>query len=219
MVTAILFTGKIYPECFNKLIQQVSHIEHKIASIWSNENEAYIEILHQHRFIVIKNDINEQKQNVAHFIPIVNVLNYMKEHNYAFVLRTRFDILSCDFILYLDKTKHLYDNKITVISGIHTSHVYFVQFVECGTIENMCNFYKLQPIDDKRSPEVFLIEEYSNKKELTRDDVQTMFHFSLDICIKNNIEFIWYRPTWGPHDPYVKVITSYCLCSFCWTQA
>ena len=228
MSTAILFTGKIYPEHLNKCIECSKHTTAlKFASIWNNEDTIYIQQLMDNGFIIIRNDTNQQETSKPQFIPIVNGLQYIKEHhsNIEFVLRTRFDILSFDFDRYLEHTQHLYKEKITVISGIFTNIIYFLDIIVCGSIDKMIKLYGLQPTNDTRQPETFLLENYINKKYLTNletaIEIKNNLHFSLDICIKHNIEFIWIRPnSWKLHTlniPFMKVINEYCKDTCMWT--
>lgn len=217
--TVILFSGKIYSNCFDKFIESTRHIETiKIASIWDSEDNNYIQQLIDNNFIIIKNDSEEQKLFVPQFVTIVNGMNFIKE-NYGdveFVLRTRFDVLSYDYNNYLEKSKHLYSDKITVISGIQYGEsppkIYFLDIITCGKINDMFTFYSKQLItDDKRYPEKFLLENYSNKTNLTHDEIRTILNFSLDICIQYRIEFFWIRP-----DGYIKVIHNLCNCEDNW---
>ncbi len=221
--SAILVTGKIYPECLHQFIECYKHTTTlKFASIWDNEDTIYIQQLIDTGFIIIQNDIKQQEKFVPQFIPIVNGLNFIKEHhsNIEFVLRTRFDILSFDFDRYLEHTYHLYKEKITVLSGIHTNTVYFLQIIETGSIHEMLKLYGLQSIHDKRFPEQFLLENYTNKSCLTRNEIKNVMHFSLDICVKHKIEFIWIRPAQWKSPirtiPDMKVINEYCRDYFIW---
>ena len=84
----------------------------------------------------------------------------------------------------------------------------------------MCRFYALQPIKDERYPEKFLMENYSNKVNLTKEDIRDIFNFSLSACIENNIEFIWYRPPQWKTPlrtiPDMRIINEYCKDTFIW---
>lgn len=229
--TAILFTGLIHPNIvgivfhkyFTHFINSTSDIKAiKFASIWDNTDDDYVEMLIENDFIVIKNDIHEKKLYNSQNIPIVNGLKFIKE-NYSdieFVLRTRFDILSYDYNTYLEKARHLYSDKITVLCGIHTSITYFLDIIVSGRIDEMRQFYTLQITNDTRPPEVFLLETYLNKASPSKEDIRKYLSFSLNICIENGIEFIWIRPyEWAGHSrtiPNMKVIEEYCTESTQW---
>lgn len=218
--TVILIAGKIYPEYFNNFLEQYKDIENKIASIWDNEDEFYVNLLILHKFNVIKTNIKFQESYTAQFIPIYNGIKIAKQNGYDIILRTRFDVLSYDYKKYLEKTEYLYRDKITVICGIQTSTIYFLDLITIGPIDKMYLMYLLQYKNDNRYPEQFLMETYSNKTNLKKHDILDIFHFSLDICIENNIEFIWYRPDcWkreGITIPDMKVINEYCKSDFIW---
>jgi hypothetical protein len=221
--TAILFTGKIYPETFDAFIDQTDDIEYKVASIWENENPEYIQTLIDNNFIVVKSDVKQQELFVPQFIPIVNGLKWIKENDFDYVLRSRFDVLSTDYNKYIEIIEKLYPNKITALAGIDSGNIYFVQIMEYGSTNDMCRFYVLQDINDGRYPEGFLTEQYLNKINLTRDDIKSIFNFSLDACIENNIEFIWYRPSHWKTSlrtiPYMRVIKEYCRDPYIWTES
>jgi hypothetical protein len=211
--TAILFTGRVCPEMFHMLIEQTRNIEFKYASIWENEDPEYISILTNNNFIVIKNDIKQMELYNPQFVTIVNGLNYLKEQGFDYVLKTRFDILSLSYNKYINiiQDSHL----LTVIAGIQLEFTFFIDIIIFGKIDEMCRFYKLQEINDKQQPETFLIENYSGKTKLTKDDLKKIFNFSLTKCIDNNIEFVWFRPnTWAnPFRtiPFMRVINEFCI--------
>jgi len=220
MKNAILFTGIIEPLTIDILIEQTKDIKNKYASIWQNENTEYIVKLTNNNFEIIYNDIKQQHIYKPQNITIFNGLNYLKEKGYEYILRTRFDVVSPDYNKYLNLVSNLYFKNITVIAGIETSTIYFLDIIVSGKINDMLNFFKLQPINDDRYYEKFFIESYSNKINLTKEEIKNVLNFSLNNCIDNNIEFIWYRPiswkskliTW----PDMRVIKEYCKQSFIW---
>ena len=219
--TAILFTGKILPESFSELVELTKNITYKVASIWENENTQYIETLIANNFTIIKNDLNQQKLFTCQFIPIVNGLKWIKDNGFDYVLRTRFDVITSDYIKYLEIIKELNADKITVLSGIETGNeIYFLDIITYGNIKNMSRFYMFQSVDDGRYIEKYLLENYSNKLNLTRNNINEILNFSLKACIDNNIEFIWYRPhSWSSPlvtTPRMRVINEYCKQSFIW---
>lgn len=220
MKNAILFTGKIESLAFDILIEQTKDIKNKYASIWDNEHIEYIVKLTNNNFKIIYNDIKQQKKFKPQTITIFNGLNYLKEKGYEYILRTRFDIVSPDYNKYLNLVSDLYPENITVIAGIEVSSVYFLDIIVSGKINDMLNFFKLQPINDNRYYEKFFIENYSNKINLTKEEIKNVLHFSLNNCIDNNIEFIWYRPiSWKSNSityPDMRVIKEYCKSTFIW---
>lgn len=216
---AVLFTGKIYTSAFHSFLEQTKNIEHKFASIWENEEPIYKITLLEHNFTVIEHSIDHEVGYISQFVPIVYGLKCIKEEGFDVVLKTRFDVLSSDYPRYLDLQK-LDPAKINVISGIHTDILYFLDIMAYGSIENMCKFYTLQEKSDPRCPEVFLMETYSGKQNLTEEDIRSIFTFSLPACRENNIDFIWYRPPWWKTSfrtiPDMRVITEYCTDTFIW---
>ena len=220
--TVFLFTGKIYPDCFDNFIESTKNIQEiKIASIWDTENSVYVQELIDNNFRIVSNNSKEQDKYVPQFVPIVNGLQYIKENfnTVEYVLRTRFDILSYNYSKYLEKTRELYKEKITVISGIESSS--FLQIVECGKVDAMCKFYTLQLNSDKRPPEQFILDNYLNITNYNRENIRQKINFSLNICIQYNIEFIWFRPQHWKTPlrtiPNMRVINEYCKDTFIWS--
>jgi hypothetical protein len=221
MKTAILFTGKIESLAFDILIEQTKDIKNKYASIWENEDIEYIVKLTNNNFKIIYNDVKQQEIFKPQTITIFNGLNYLKEEGYEYILRTRFDIVSPDYNKYLNLVSNLYTENITVIAGIHWStYVYFLDIIVSGKIGDLLKIFKLQSINDDRYYEKFFIENYSDKTNLTEEEIKNVLNFSLNICIDNNIEFIWYRPiSWKSNSityPDMRVIKEYCKKPFIW---
>jgi hypothetical protein len=226
--TAILFTGLICSEHFDQFIECCSTIkELKIASIWdSDDNDNFIQTLINNNFIIIRNSVLEQHIFKAQTVPIVNGMKFIKDNckNIEYVLQTRFDVLTNDYSKYLEKTEHLYREKITVITGIDTDRIYVLNIMVCGKLNDMYKFFNnKQYLNDYRSNEDFLLENYSKKTNLSKPDVSQICHFSLPVCIENNIEFIWIRSeNWRNSFrtiPFMKVIQEYCTDTFIWTVA
>jgi hypothetical protein len=217
---AVLFTGKIYTSAFDSFLEQTKNIEHKFASIWENEEPIYKIKLLEHNFTVIENRIDQQLLYTPASISIVNGFQRIKEEGFDVVLKTRFDVISSDYTRYLDVLQKGDRDKINVLSGIHTDILYFLEIMAYGTIENMCKFYTLHEKSDPRCPEVFAMETYSGKQNLSKEDISSIFTFSLPACREKNIEFIWYRPPWWKTSfrtiPDMRVISEYCTDTFIW---
>ena len=207
---SFLFTGKIYPEYFERFIECTKEIQNKIASIWENEDNSYIEKLKENNFQIVINNLNEQELYTPQTITIYNGLNYAKENGFEYTLRSRFDILSNDFLKYIEKTENLFKEKITVFCGVETSELYYSQLIIIGKINDMCRFHALQSINDSRAEfgEKFYLENYSNKTNLNKNDIKNILNFSLNICFENNIEFLWFRPESYRQHPGGRIIRS-----------
>jgi len=217
---AILITGNVCPEYLDALIENVNCIPYKIASIWENENPIYVEKLKSNGFLIVISKLHEQyESNIPQLVPIKNGIEFAKNLDFDYVLKTRFDIISNDYNKYLDITQC--KDKIVLLSGIHTSELYFLDIVVSGPINEMAKFYSLQNKNDHRFIEKFLLENYLNKENLTKDDIRKSFYFSLNICIDNSIEFVWRRSEAWKNElrtiPNMKVINEYCKDTFIWT--
>jgi hypothetical protein len=121
---AFLFTGKICPPVLDRLMEQTRYLPSKYASIWRNEPIEYIDKLTSAGFVILYNDV----QSCYPQLDTANRgIQYLKKKGYSYVLRTRFDILTPDYLRYMD----LIDpTRITVIMGIHTNLVYFLDTSE-----------------------------------------------------------------------------------------
>jgi len=222
MSTAILFTGIVCGGTFDRLLEQTKNIPHKFASIWENENPAYVQRLIENNFTIVTSDLKLQEVYLAQFIPVVNGLQRIKDDGFQYVLKTRFDVISPSFMKYIEVVQQAFKTKITVLGGIQTNTTYFIQIMEYGNIDDMSRFYTNQPKEDSsiRYPEQFLMETYAKKCNLTKEDIKEIFNFSLPLCIEHNIEFIWYRPnSWMAPNitiPDMRVIGEYCNSSFLW---
>jgi len=220
--TVILVTGLVTPVYINDIIESHKNIDNKIISIWENTLPRHIEMLQANNFNVYLNKMEEEKtSNNLQLVPIVNGLLYAQKLGYKYVLRTRTDVFSTDYKKYLEKTEHLYKEKITAFCGIETDVIYFLQICESGNINDMLKMYTLQTGNDRRFTEKFLLENYCNKTNLTRDDIRKNMHFSIDICRQNNIEFYWYRDKrwhiYNRSNPYMKVVSEYSYEYTMWT--
>lgn len=222
MTTAVLFTGIVCRGTFDRLLEQTKDIPHKFASVWENENPEYVKRLSENNFTIVTSEVKLQQFYLPQFIPVVNGLQRIKDDGFQYVLKTRFDVISPDFMKYIELVQQVFKTKITVLSGIETDKRFFVQILEYGNIDDMRCFYTNQPREDisKRFPELFLMETYSKKHNLTKDDIKEIFNFSLPLCIEHNIEFIWYRPNhWITPTrtiPDMRIVGEYCRESMMW---
>jgi hypothetical protein len=223
---AILFAGLIYPETFDRLLEQTKDIPHKFASIWENEDPSYVQRLIDNNFTIVTSEVKLQELYLPQFVPVVEGIKRIKDKGYTHVLKTRFDVISPDYGKYMKLIKEAFTSKITVICGIQTCKNYFLQIMEYGHVDDMSRFYTLQPKEDTgiRYPEQFLMETYSGKRNLTKEDLNEIFNFSLPLCIEHKIDFIWYRPShyWiAPNRsfPYMRVITEHCMEPTMWVNS
>jgi hypothetical protein len=227
--SAILFTGIIHAAYFDTILRQSASLDTenilKVACIWENEKSEYVQALNDHHFVVVKSALRDQEYYVPQFIPIVDGLHFLQKHypEIEFVLRTRLDVISSDYGKYMNLIRDIYlknvenvENKITVITGIETHNVFFLDIIVGGRFSEMCLFY---PRCDSSYPEKFLIENYSKKKKtFEKDDLREIFNFSLEQCKSRTIEFTWYRE-WDSSlwtRPHVHIIQDYCRESFIW---
>jgi len=209
---AIILTGQLQSVYINKLIQAYTNIQNVIVSTWKDQDPQLIEDLSANGFIILLSELpSDHVQNNKIFAAKKGCL-YAQSLGFKYVYHSRTDVFPLNFSHFIHSIKDLYESKITVICGLSNS--YFLDILVIGPINNMLKFYgKLQDPTDTRCPEVFLLETYYNKKNLSREDIKSEINFCLDRC--KNIEFIWFRNRlWADRPsrtiPMMRVISEYC---------
>lgn len=98
---------------------------------------------------------------------------------------------------------------------------YFLDVILVGNISYIFKYYEKDDEFQKtnfRNAEQIMIENYTNKDIRTKDDIKNYLNFCKSICIKENIEIIWYKPSvWVNYKrsiPYTKLISEYCNAFF-----
>lgn len=217
MTTVVLVTGKVLPQYFEKFLEQLIDIPHKIASVWDNEDPDYVERLVEHNFKIVRSDHTQMPIIHAQNITIVAGVSLAKDLGYDYILRTRFDIVCNNMVNYMKVIEPLYREKITVLCGVGD---YFLDIVTAGRTEDMVKTYKTHRVDDGRTIEKFLIDQYSGKTSLTQAEIRQLFHFSLPLCREHGIEFVFFKkPDWAAPNrtiPDMLVISQYCNEPHCW---
>ena len=153
-----------------------------------------------------------------------------RELGFKYAVRSRFDIFPNNQLKFINITRYLYIEKITVLGGIiglPPNDDCILDLIVIGPMNDMLVFYaKLQEPSDPRSIEQFLLESYFNKPNIKIEILNTKLNSCLKICQENKIEFIWYRVlrynrlynTTGLSFPFMKLIGEYCkgpfICTF-----
>jgi len=222
---AIVITGTI-TEMF--LVEQLIQTYHKakypkIISTWSNTNPQMLEMLSNEGFHIVltpplpSSDPHPNNQ----IISVRNGVRKAQELGCDYVFRSRVDIWSSkdnDIHRYIEIVKH--NQKLTFLSVIRpVDIIYFFDVIIYGKTDDFLNMYIPQQPGDPRFIEWYLMETFIQKQNLTLEDVNEHFTFSLNDCIANHIDFHWYRPPHklisGPrydnrNPKYIKLIEEYC---------
>jgi hypothetical protein len=213
--TIVVITGLINELFVDNLIKSYKNTNNKLISTWYDQDKDLIELLRINNFKIVLNfypkHINSTNVQIysAH-----RGTQEAKKLGYKYVCHTRTDVFPLNYIEFLTRCQELYTQKLMIISGIPT-HVLFLQILTAGPINEILKFYnKLQEPHDTRFPEIYLMETYLGKKDLTKEDIKTHFNICLNLCRKYDIEFIWVRPPWWGIGcrtiPMMKVINEYC---------
>ena len=215
MDTVYLITGLVHPALVEFLLKSYTWCDHKILSTWDTTPPEILSKFTDQGFKLCLStpDTLYHPQSV----PIANGVAYAKTLGYSYVIRSRTDIFSDRFQLYMESSRPLYTQKLTILAAIYTYKLYFLDILVAGSIESMVEFYAYHPIDDPRYNECFLLESYL-KPNYTIEDILCKFHMNLNICIEKGIEFYWFRPpTWRSptrSNPFMRVVSEYCKESF-----
>lgn len=173
----------------------------------------FIEQLLDEDFLVILNDPPPYMSSYnAQYTCICSALSKVKGLGMKYTVRSRTDIFPNNYPLFLEKTRHLYEDKITVFTYFN-EHI--CDFVISGATDEMMRFFsKEQPIGDTRYPEKYIIETYSNRVDLNKDDSAKYVNYCLDICRENGIKHYWLRSAGMPKEytknhPFIEIETEY----------
>jgi len=138
---------------------------------------------------------------------------YAQRLGFRYIFHSRTDVFPLNYTKFINCIADLYESKLTVLYGL--AHAYILDIIVVGTIDNILKLYDtLQEPADIRDPEIFLLENYYNKVNLSREDIKSDINFCLDRCNDNNIELIWYRNlNWSEVNtrtiPMMRVISEY----------
>jgi hypothetical protein len=192
---AILVTGKIEKRIIESVIESYSNIDNKILSTWDTEDMECIKQFEENGFQIVLTKppvmtTTTVNGTMMQLIPIASGVKYAKERGYEYLMRSRTDIVSSDFLKYLDKTKHLYKDKLTALA-FNTKYIFEV-FI-CGKIDEMVKFYKVPSETDMRTSEEFLSEEYIGVIPVKEEDIRRKITETYNICKDNSMQFYWLR--------------------------
>jgi hypothetical protein len=212
--TAVIITGILCNHIqVSRLIVSYSNTKIKIISTWKETDSIYIETLLDENFLVILNEppLYITSYNLQHTC-ICSALLKVKELGIKYTVRSRTDIFPNNYPLFVEKTRHLYKDKITVFNYVN-GHI--CDFVISGSTEEMMRFFsKEQAIGDTRYPEKYMIETYSNKVDLNKEDFAQYVNYCLDVCRENGIEHYWLRAVGFPKEimknyPFIMIEYEY----------
>jgi hypothetical protein len=214
--TVTIITGLLNDIFVPRLIYSYRNIKNKILSTWKDQDPTLLSDLSENGFIIILNKYPEHKCSMNYQITLTKTaLDYALQEQFSYVCHMRTDVFPSDHIKFLDVTRELYTEKLTVLCGIHTNIIYFLDIITIGHIYTLLKFYgTLQKKNDERPVELFLLENYNEVANLTREQIKINMHFCLETCQKNRVEFVWYRDSnWRVGNrtiPNMRVISEYC---------
>lgn len=218
MSTVILVAGKVLPQYIDALIEQLKPVEHKIASLWDDEDPVYVKRLIDNNFLVTTSDHNVKPGEIHQSIPIARGVQFANELGHACILRTRFDILCSNWTQYMRVAKPMYDERLTAICGIGN---YFLDWVVAGRTEDMCRTYTIMHSNPPTHIELFLMDNYVGKRISSQDEIRAALHFTVNLCRQHGIEFTLFRkPDWAAPNrtiPNMRVINEYCTEPHAWS--
>jgi hypothetical protein len=227
--TITIISGLLNDLFVEKLIESYKNVKHKMITTWNNTDIKFIEILKENGFIIVLSDyIQDIKyQNTMNHQSVCmrnGILNAI-DLNYKYVCRSRTDIFPQDHLKFLNVTRELYQDKLMTLCGLElyaegVLTTYYLEVIICGNIENLLKYYDKNDHlpNSSRNSEQIMIENYTNKHIHTSEDIKNYMNFCKSICIKENIEIIWYRPyDWVDYNrsiPFTKLVSEYCNAFF-----
>jgi hypothetical protein len=223
--TITIITGIITRTYVDNMIQCYKTVQHKLISTWDNSPKELIEELENNGFIIFFNPYHHADWHLFNYqyITVKYAIEYAIKLGYKYICRTRTDVYTSNHNDFLTCTRHLYQDKVTVICGVNTQNkIYFLDVIivgksnELGALFNVTSTYTSKLIvyndkifveTDEINPEVFIFRNYTNIIPKTKDDIKKYMHFCKDICIANNITIFWISKN-------MQLITDYCNNSF-----
>jgi len=211
--TIVVITGQLNSMFVDNLIKSYVGIYHKLVSTWNDQDKYLLELLRLNNFKIVLSDYPEHKNsaNVQIHATRMGALEAQRL-GYRYVCHTRTDVFPLNYNKFLYSCADLYSEKLTILRYIQC--VYFLQILTIGPVDEILRFYNtLQEPSDTRFPEKYLMETYIGSRDLTKEDIKSHFNICLDICRRDDIEFIWVRPeSWAngcTTIPMMKVIAEY----------
>ena len=218
--TITIISGLLNDLFVEKLIESYKNIKHKMITTWNNTDIKFIEILKENGFIIVLSDYPIERNTINYqVICMRNGILKAIELNYKYVCRSRTDIFTENHLKFLQVTRNLYEDKIMSLCGVELNEltIYYLDVILVGSIARMFKYYEKDDEFSKsyfRNCEQIMIENYANKDIRSREDIKQYMNFCKNICSRENIEIIWYRPhDWVNYNrsiPYMKLIGEYC---------
>jgi hypothetical protein len=225
--TITIISGLLNDLFIEKLISSYKTVKHKMITTWNNTDIKFIEILQENGFFIVLSEYPIEK-NTINFQSICMRNGILKamELNYKYVCRSRTDIFPENHVKFLQVTRNLYQDKIMSLCGVELYMnnellTYYLDVILVGNIACMFKYYEKDDECSKnyfRNCEQIMIENYANKNIISKEDIKQYMNFCKEVCSKENIEIIWYKPAdWADYYrsiPYMKLIREYCNAFF-----
>lgn len=234
--TVIIVSGKItnyfIENSSTVFFNSFKDIKNKILTTWDYEKDK-AQMFKDNGFDIVYSSESEMPEVNPYyqFLPVEKALKYAKEKGFKYALRTRTDIITLNYKKYLYHTRDIHKKKMSALFGLgilnQNTGPYFLDVIVGGPIDNLLKLFKMTNktvrtppdrdaiVEDFHYAEGYLLEQWFNYKTPSAQDVKSILEFTYNICIKNNIEFIWKRKErWLPrfvynNFPYLRIISEY----------
>lgn len=194
--TCVIITGLVLDEYVDSLIKTYEKVENKIVVTWKDQNPHLLNKLKNNGFIILQNDYPDKRCSVNYQTrSIYSGIMTAKELGFKYVIRMRTDVFCNNFLSLMKKIRHLYIKNFTCICGQGYSNIdYFNDFCMASSIEDfMKMFYKEQTEEDNRYPELFWMETYFDRVNITPQDLKQNFNYFIQILEDNDIKMHWIK--------------------------
>ena len=81
--------------------------------------------------------------------------------------------------------------------------LFYLDVIVCGSIQNILLFFNIKEDVHYINGELTFLYNYTNLRIRSYDHMKVYLNFAKSICIKEDIEILWYR------DSFVKLISDY----------
>lgn len=206
--TCIVITGLVLEEYIESLLITYKNVKHKMIVTWKDQDIKLLQKLENNGFVIILNDYPAKKCSVNYQTRnIYTGFLKAKEMLFKYVIRMRTDVQCDNFLKFMGAIRNLYIEKLSCICGQGytqgyfdgVNHItwdtdYFQDFCIAGPINAIIPMFEQEQVEeDGRFPEIFWLETYLCKKNVTANEIKKSFNYFISLMEKNHIIFYWIK--------------------------
>ena len=200
MKTCILIQGPIYAEILPELFETYSKCKYKkYLSTWDTVESKYINECKKQGFEVLTQSLPEyQSQANLQIKSLGLIINKAIIDGYTHGFRIRADVKINDINKLIKILEDCPENKLSFLTcyqnDFNMKEYLTDQFI-FGNLLNLKNYFNIyQTPNDTRFPEIYLMETYFNKINITYESIKNEINLFQEKCYKNNIVLEYTKP-------------------------